>query len=120
MPIHRGWYLPVLLGLFCPLSLFAQAKIEEDEDFPPGMLAQYSAGGKTIQRVDSGISLVWGTAAPDQRIPAGPFEAQWKSLLLNRENNEYRFHVFLDGAVTLTVDGKNILDGKTDRPGWWS
>ncbi|MCH7988177.1 MAG: c-type cytochrome, partial [Planctomycetes bacterium] len=120
MPIRRGWLLPVLLGLFCPLSLFAQTQDEEAEDFPPGMLARYSAGGKTIQRVDPDISFVWGVAAPDQRIPPGPFEVQWKGLLLNRENNAYRFHVFLDGAVTLAVDGKKILDGKTDRPGWLS
>jgi mono/diheme cytochrome c family protein len=120
MPIRRGWLLLILLGLFCPFSLFAQTQDEEDDDFPPGVLARYSSGGKMIQRVDPDISFVWGTAAPDRRIPPGPFEVQWNSLLLNRENNAYRFHVFLDGAVSLTVDGKIILDGKTDRPGWVS
>jgi mono/diheme cytochrome c family protein len=120
MPIHCGCFLSVLLSLFCPLSLAAQLQDEEHEGFPPGILVRYSAGGKTIQRVDPDIFFVWGTAAPDQRIPPGPFEAQWNSLLLNRESSEYRFHVFLDGAVTLKVDGKNILEGKTDRPSWLS
>ena len=64
--------------LFLPGCLLAGASLHaqaDDGDFLPGMLARYSAGGKTIQRFDPDVSFVWGAASPDTRLPAGPFAA---------------------------------------------
>ncbi|MEO2015281.1 MAG: c-type cytochrome, partial [Fuerstiella sp.] len=89
-----------------PSLLSAQ---EDDEDFPPGLLAKYSAGEHTIERVDKVLSFDWGDAAPDQRLPPGDFSAQWSGSLLARLPGTHRFHAFLAGELSIEIDGETVL-----------
>ncbi|MDG1896342.1 MAG: c-type cytochrome [Fuerstiella sp.] len=82
---------------------------EEDEDFPPGLLAKYSMDGDTIERVDKTLSFDWGSSAPDQRLSRGKFSAHWSGNLLARLPGTHRFHAFLAGDVSITIDGKSVL-----------
>ena len=89
----------------------------DDEDFPPGLLASYSAGDRTIDRIDRTISFEWD-AAPDTRLEPGPFNTQWSGQLLVKEPGTYRIHVFLRGGCAVSVDGTEIVSGQQDEPGW--
>ena len=86
---------------------FAQ---EEDEDFPPGLLAKYSVREHTVERVDKTLSFDWADAAPDQRLPRGDFAAQWSGNVLIRMPGTHRFHAFLAGDASITIDGETVLN----------
>ncbi|MEO2030272.1 MAG: c-type cytochrome [Fuerstiella sp.] len=92
--------------LTVPSLLIAQ---EDDEDFPPGLLAKYAVGEHTIERVDKVLSFDWGGAAPDQRLPRGEFSARWSGSLLARLPGTHRFHAFLAGDLSIEVDGETVL-----------
>lgn len=96
------------------------AQFDDDDDFPPGVVARYSAGNKTIVRIDSDIAFVWEESAPDQRLPLGPFTANWKSQLLIKREGRYRFHAYLVGAIDVQLDGKTVLKATANKPGWVS
>ncbi|MEO2015283.1 MAG: hypothetical protein ABGZ53_13010, partial [Fuerstiella sp.] len=58
---YRLWIariLCVITTVFTVPSLLSAQ--EDDEDFPPGLLAKYSAGEHTIERVDKVLSFDWG------------------------------------------------------------
>jgi len=107
-------YISVLL---LPQTVFAQADIDE-EDFPPGVFARYTAGGKTVERIDPDIAFSWDGFAPDERLPAGPFEAHWSSTLLVKQEGNYLLSAFVQGDVTVTLDGKTVLSSSKKTPGW--
>ena len=93
---------------------------DDDEDFFPGVEARYSLGRRTVTRVDPEINFLWDTAAPDPRLPTGSFTAVWTTTLLIRQPGHYRFHAYTVGNVTATLDGKSILSGARQTPGWVS
>ncbi len=99
---------------------FAGAQPGEDEDFPPGLLAEYSANGKTVARIDPAVAFEWGTSAPDARLPAGPFSAHWKGRLLVRKAGIHQLHAFVQGEVEVALDGQTLLSGRQNSPGWIS
>ncbi|MCP4169815.1 MAG: c-type cytochrome, partial [Fuerstiella sp.] len=109
---YRLWIATILCAttttiLSVPSLLIAQ---EDDEDFPPGLLAKYSVGEHTIERVDKVLSFDWGGAAPDQRLPQGNFSAQWSGNLLARLPGTHQFHAFLAGDLSIEIDGKTVLN----------
>jgi cbb3-type cytochrome oxidase cytochrome c subunit len=108
---YRLWIATVLcitttVILCLPSASMAQ---EEDDDFSPGLLARYSMGQDTVERVDWTLGFDWGGAAPDQRLPRGKFAAQWSGNLLARLPGTHRFHAFLAGDVSIMIDGKSVL-----------
>ena len=96
--------------LFGPLSIVAA---DEDEDFPPGLEARFSAGESSVRRIDNVLSFDWGGAAPDERLPTGPFTGTWSGTLLARLPGSHRFHAFVAGDVTITIDGKSVLQASS-------
>ncbi|HUG91669.1 MAG TPA: PQQ-dependent sugar dehydrogenase [Planctomycetaceae bacterium] len=107
-------FLAVLLAA----ASSAAAQDDSDEDFPPGLVARYAAGGRTVERVDPDVAFVWNGDAPDVRLPHGPFEAAWEGLLLVREPGEYRFHVYVHGEAAVEVEGAGVLSGGRESAGW--
>ncbi|MGE3315963.1 MAG: c-type cytochrome, partial [Planctomycetaceae bacterium] len=102
-----------------PSGLYGQE--DEDEDaLPAGLSATYTAAGRTVERVDPDIAFSWGNCSPDARLPPGPFRAQWHGRILVQTETRYVFHAYVDGAVSITLDGKLVAEGKTDAPGWIS
>jgi len=109
-------FLLILVTATC--AAFAQ---DEDEDFLPGLNAKYTAGGKTVARIDDDLSFDWGSDAPDTRLSRKrPFGAEWTGKLLVKASGRYTFRAFVAGEFTLELDGKAILTGKTTSPQWTS
>lgn len=109
-----------VLGCVLLFPTLASAQFDEEGDFPPGLLARYSASGRTVERIDPDVSFVWNDSAPDPRLPAGPFNAEWTSLLLVRQDGQYRIHAYLQGEAAVQIDGKTVLTGRRSKPGWIS
>lgn len=102
---------------FCVAPASAE---DEDDELVPGLLARFSAVGRTVERFDAGLSYDWGSASPDPRLPRGPFLAQWTGLLLVRQPTKYQFHAWLHGDVTVVIDGQTVLTDQRKSPGWVS
>src|SRR6266481_1126368 len=64
--------LLLLLALCASTKNVALAADDDDEDSQPGLVARYTAGDKTIDRIDRDVQFVWGTGSPNARLPAGP------------------------------------------------
>ncbi len=91
---------------------------EEDDDFIPGLAAHYTAGDKTIDRIDRDVQFDWGAHSPDVRLPAGSFSATWTGKLLIRSEGKHAFHLYLNGETTVKLNGKSVVSGRRDTPGW--
>lgn len=104
--------------LLLPPAL-ALAQFDGDE-LTRGLLARYSAGERTVERVDAAVSHVWDSAAPDPRLPTGEFDADWTGTLLIRQPGTYQFHAYLQGSVSVEVDGEQVLSDVRSNSGWVS
>lgn len=113
-----------LLGiLFIALVTYASFAVaasddDEDDDSHPGLVARYAVGEREITRIDRDVQFVWGTHSPDMRLPAGPFKAVWSGKLLIRTEGKHAFHLYLQGEADVTLNGKTVVSGKRDTPGW--
>ncbi|MCX7422086.1 MAG: c-type cytochrome [Planctomycetia bacterium] len=92
----------------------------EDEEFRPGLIAEYRTGDRRVERVDADITFVWDDATPDARLPGGTFEAAWRGLVLIRLEAKHRLHAFVQGDVTVEIDGQRVLHGSAKQPQWIS
>src|SRR5262245_61879398 len=93
--------LPCVL-LLVPLVAGGWAANEEEEELPvfrPGLVATYSQeGAAAVRRIDDDLQFVSrGGEAPDERLAAGPFAAQWRGRLHSLTSGEYRLHAFVAG-----------------------
>ena len=98
-------------------STFAQ---DEDEEQPPGLRGRYQVNQAVVERIDPDIAFQWGDAAPDERLPGGPFTATWTGNLLIRSSDKFQFHAFAQGKVDLKLNGKLVLTGNESTPHWIS
>ncbi|MCG6157032.1 c-type cytochrome [Rubinisphaera margarita] len=120
------WTDPVRLVLIalllwpCSTALAAPAEDPEDSDFPPGLLATYTAGDVSIQRLDPDIAFDWQQGSPDLRLPPGSFSVTWDGAFLIRNNGAHRFHAYLCGEVDVLLDGKSVLKATASEPKWVS
>lgn len=108
--------LIIIVSCLCATT-FAQ---ELDDDLPaPGLVASFQdEHGNRCQRVDEEISFAWRDDSPDRRIGTGKFEANWKGRVLLRAAGEYRFRAFVQGKVTVKLDGQEVLSGTANKPAW--
>jgi len=88
----------------------ADASIQDDEDFFPGLLARYTSGGQSVSRIDEVLSFDWGAAAADSRLSTGPFTAEWTGKLLSRSSGQHVFHAFVAGDVVIKIDDQPVLN----------
>lgn len=93
-------------------TTFAQ---DEPEDFPPGLLAKYSVGDQTVETIDYDLSFRWENDAPDERLPAKPFVADWQGNLLLRLPGQHRFYADVSGDLTIEVDDDVVLQATNAR-----
>lgn len=121
MPALRSCFRLSIIFLAAVASLAPSAFAQLDEDeFPPGLLTTYKTGGKTITRIERGVSFTWGESSPDQRLSTGTFEARFAGNLLNKKSSGYTLHAYLSGSVTVEIDGKQVLVGKSESPKWFN
>src|SRR5437773_10190019 len=80
---------PRLLGLLLSSILVAAPAAAQDNDedspFRPGLVATYTADGKSVQRIDELVAFDWQDAAPDPRLAAQPFSTIWRGRLWRSE-----------------------------------
>ncbi len=111
------FFLPNLLANSC---LHAAPPDEDDEEFRPGLVAEYRAGERAVTRIDPDVAFAWDEAAPDARVSAERFEATWRGLVLIRLEAKHRLHAFVQGEVTVELDGRRVLHGSAKQPQWIS
>ncbi|MCR9199289.1 MAG: PA14 domain-containing protein [Planctomycetaceae bacterium] len=109
----------ILLITLClpvqPFCAVAAAEDFTDADFHPGLLATYRSHGQRVQRIDPVLSFQWGGDAADDRLPAGPFDANWESWLLVKTPGTHRFHAFVIGSLQVTIDDQVVLQADNQR-----
>lgn len=115
--MHFSPIVSALLLVFAmaPVTVFAQ----QPDARPTGLRATYRAADKSVERLDDAVHFEWAKA-PDTRLPAGPFTAEWSSRLILKKRGNYTFHAFVEGNVEITLDGETVLKGETARPQWVS
>jgi len=72
-----------------------------------GLIAQYFVGTETTPvctRVDPAVAFDWSGGMPDDRLPPGPFSAQWQGQVLVRRDGHYRFSLDGSGRGRVWVD----------------
>jgi mono/diheme cytochrome c family protein len=113
---------PVLVLFLLCASLVdrAAAQNDFDDEIPPGLVTRYAVGDKVVTRVDRDIAFDWGAASPDARLPMGRFSANWNGDVLVRQAGKYVLHAYVQGRVEVTVDGRKVLTGERNTPGWIS
>jgi mono/diheme cytochrome c family protein len=119
----RSRHLAVSLSLclsVCTAPLTAQDETdEEDSPYRPGLVANYSAGGRSATRLDEALAFDWQDAPPDSRLTSGKFSATWTGRLWVQTPGEHRLAVYVGGGkATLRLAGREILAGQSAEPGW--
>src|SRR5262245_13529744 len=104
----------VLLG-----AVVAEAQEDAEENpYRPGLVANYTAGGRTITRLDETVAFDGQDAAPDPRLTAGEFAATWRGRLWAQLPGTYRLLCYVQGAVEVKWAGKVVVTGQSDQAGW--
>lgn len=113
----------LVIGVLATLALAGSLRAQDEDDEEPtipGLLTEFSAEGTTVERFDPGLNYDWGKAAPDPRLPKGPFLASWQGMLVTKQTTKYRFHAWLHGDVTMLLEGRTVLAAERKTPGWVS
>lgn len=118
--LDRRMLLIVLACLSFASASFAAPPDEDDEEFRPGLVAEYRVGERAVTRIDPDVAFAWDEAAPDARLSAERFEATWRGLVLIRLEAKHRLHAFVQGDVTVELDGRRVLHGSAKQPQWIS
>jgi len=112
-----------LCGLFLLLvvaAASAEDEAAEENPYRPGLVATYSAGGRTATRVDETIAFDWQDATTDPRLPAGEFSAVWRGRLWMQAPGTYQLFCFVQGEVEIKLAGKSVVSGEAKDPQWIS
>lgn len=121
------WLLLIALGLATVWSHVAIAQESEpvDEEQPdeeqlaPGLFANYTdATGHAIRRIDPAITFAWKERAPDPRVDAKGWSAEWTGQLLVLAPGEYRLHFFAAGKVELEIDAQSLVLSASSDADW--
>jgi len=113
----------VFLGNGAILSNTAAfAQFDEAAELPKGLLARYSIGERSVEKLEEVISYNWHNSSPDRRFGKTdkPFKGQWQSQLLIRQAGQHQLHAFVQGNVRVKINGNVILDTNSQTAGWVS
>ncbi len=92
------------------------------EDLRPGLVAVYRSlekDGGTMARIDAKPAFALGRSSPHPRIAPGPFEVLWTGVLSIQDEEPISFGAFLGGEIKITVDGRVVLDARSEREDAW-
>tara|TARA_R110002072_G_scaffold303094_1_gene493210 strand:+ start:5072 stop:9337 length:4266 start_codon:yes stop_codon:yes gene_type:complete len=120
---HTRIFIASICGIILLLSNASSfGQFDETAELPRGLVASYSVNNRTVERLEEAISFDWGTSLPDRRLGAvdGVFKAQWKSQLLVRQEGRHQIHAFVQGAVSVKINGEVVLKAESKTPGWVS
>jgi mono/diheme cytochrome c family protein len=98
-------------------------RLDESDGLAAGLVATFGTGdggAAAITRIDPDVQFNWEGSSPDLRVPAERFRVVWRGRLWTPGSRKYRFHLFLVGKAAVSIGGRKVIDGATDRPGWLS
>lgn len=116
----------LIAGIFSSILLLSDAtsfaQFDENAELPKGLVASYSVGDHTVERLEEAISYDWGASMPDRRLGSadGAFKGQWNSQLLIRQEGKHQIHAFVHGKVSVEINGEVVLKTMSETPGWVS
>ncbi|MCA9128892.1 MAG: c-type cytochrome [Planctomycetales bacterium] len=95
------------------------SEVEEEEvEFLPGLLATYSSGAKSMQRVDPDIAFQVSRQQIDARLPVdSELSVRWEGML-ETQPGTYILSVFAQGEVAVFLNGREILSERSAAPKW--
>jgi len=105
------------LILLWPVAGMAQ---DDEDELQPGLRAVYRAGETVLTRLDRDVSVIAGGQSLDERLPPGPLQVEWTGQILLRTEEKYRFHAFVQGAVSVRIGDQEVLTASTNTPQWVS
>ncbi len=114
-------HVAIALSMVLSTTLSAYSQGPDDDEPPefiPGLIASYSVDGIEVKQIDQDILFDWGQSSPTQRLPAGDFKAEWIGLLQAKENGVFRLSVFVNGKVTISLGGNQVLAAESNTPRW--
>ncbi|MEM6561539.1 MAG: PA14 domain-containing protein, partial [Planctomycetota bacterium] len=79
-----------------------------------GLLGEYFADNafttKRFERVDQRVDFQWADGSPRSDVPDDNFSVAWSGFIEPRYGETYTFHLSVDDAAELFVDGVKIID----------
>ena len=120
-------HIRILIASICSIILLlsnvsSYGQFDETAELPKGLVASYSVGDRTVERLEEAISYDWGASPPDRRLGSADkvFKGQWNSQLLVRQEGKHQIHAFVHGKVRVEINGEVALDAESKMPGWVS
>ncbi|MBU6294215.1 MAG: hypothetical protein KJS91_05980 [Planctomycetes bacterium] len=100
-----------------PQASFATADLPQAQG--TGLNAQYfdlaTQPAANASRVDAGVNFRWGTVAPVEGVPSGPFAARWTGMVQAIEAGVHQLRVTADSGFRLWVGGVLRIDRADNR-----
>ncbi len=114
----RAILLTVLTAALLGLGASSVRGDDFFDEMKPGLLAYYQDGRSSVPRVDADIAFDWGKTAPVPEISFREFSAHWQGNLFVKLDTSFRFAAYLQGRLTVRVQGKEVLTAQRDQAGW--
>ncbi len=118
LSLLRGCMPSVVCGLLLLIGPSSFAVAQDDDELVPGLIAKFSGGGQTSERIVDSLSFDWDKFAPDACLPSGSFVAEFSGQLLAQHDGATQWFAYGQGAVEIEVAGQKVLSGKLDQLGW--
>jgi PA14 domain len=68
-----------------------------------------------LTRTDTSVNFVWNNDAPDAKVNADNYSAQWTGQILAPESGTYTFTTISDDGVRVWVNGQQLIDAWNDH-----
>ncbi|MFN0199433.1 MAG: PA14 domain-containing protein [Planctomycetaceae bacterium] len=119
------WMMFVLTNDLESLSpLYAQDDADNqnttvaDDELQNGLIVTYRTDSAEVQQLDDLVSVDWRERAPDPRLSAKKFSADWNGRLLVRQEGKYRFHAYVAGRIKVKLGERVLLEGERETADW--
>ncbi|MBX3412837.1 MAG: c-type cytochrome [Pirellulales bacterium] len=100
-------------------AVASEADEDDETEYSSGLIATYrDASGGVCRRIDPALAFQWRDRAPDPRIEAQGWTAEWGGMLSVLAPGEYRLHVYAAGRVTVELDGRSVIDASPTDDTW--
>ncbi len=101
------------------VTLSSAAAEDDDDEIRAGLVGRFTdENGLEFERIDRTIAFDWGTRPPDRRLGEGTFNVRWQGKLMSQAPGVYQLSAYVSGRLKITLNGKVLLEGRSDEPAW--